>query len=77
MIDDLLRRYNFVGWARTDLVALLGKPDAVPGNVGFASWDMAYYLGMERGGAFSLDDEFLLFRIDSHGNVREYRVGVN
>ncbi len=75
MIEDLLGSYKFDGWTRQQVVDLLGQPN---GNwSGFEQWDMIYLLGLERGGAFSLDDEALVFKFDSTGRVVKYRLSVN
>jgi len=77
MVNDLLRKYDFHGWSRSSLFELLGEPEWDPKTAGFPNWDIAYHLGLERGGSFSLDDEFLLFRFDSHDRVIDYGTGVN
>ena len=77
MIEDLLERYDFHGWSRSKIVALLGEPDWDPNTSGFAGWDIAYYVGLERGGPFSLDDECLVFRFDPNDCAIEYRAAVN
>lgn len=77
MIEDLLKRFDFRGWSRGEVTKLLGKPDWDPKTSGFPSWDIAYYLGRERGGAFSLDIECLVFRFDGSDLVTEYRTAVN
>jgi len=53
MIEDLLKRYKFDGWTREQVVDLLGQPND-PGD-SFDQWDIVYVLGLQRGGAFSLD----------------------
>ena len=60
MIADLLRRYQFTGWTRERVVELLGEPTSKWS--GFEQWDMIYMLGLERAGAYSLDDEGLGFK---------------
>lgn len=77
MVDDLLRRYSFRSWGPQQVIELLGEPDADPAKVGFPGWDLAYFLGLERGDSFSLDDEYLLFRFGASGEVAEFRTGVN
>src|SRR5262249_39220916 len=66
MINDLLRRYDFRGWTRDQIIDLLGKPDK-PGD-SFDQWDMVYVLGLQRAGALSADWEALGFKFDSNGN---------
>jgi hypothetical protein len=75
MIDDLLRHYNFQGWTRGQVTQLLGKPDTMWSS--FNQWDIIYVLGMERAGAFSLDDEALGFKFDANGLVIAYGLSVN
>jgi hypothetical protein len=74
MIDDLLRRYDFQGWTREEVIQLLGTPNTVSG---FTQFDVVYVLGLERGGAFSQDDEALGFKFDANGRVVNYRVTVH
>ncbi len=74
MIEDLLKRYKFDGWTREQVVDLLGQPNE-PGD-GFDQWDMIYVLGLERGGAFSLDWEALGFKFDTQGKVTNYHISV-
>jgi len=77
MIDDLLHKYDFRGWHRDSVTELLGKPDCEAATLGFKKWHYAYRVGLERGGSFSLDDEWLLFRFDAHDRVVEYLTAVN
>jgi hypothetical protein len=77
MIGDLLKKYDFRGWSRKSLTDLLGKPDWDSNTTGFASWDTAYHLGLERGGSFSVDDECLVFRFDKNDRVVSYMTAVN
>jgi hypothetical protein len=48
MVDDLLDRYDFVGWHRQDVERLLGVPDAVPSETGSWDWEMVYLAGSSR-----------------------------
>jgi outer membrane protein assembly factor BamE (lipoprotein component of BamABCDE complex) len=75
MIEDLLRRHRFDGWTRQQVVELLGQPTGKWS--GFEQWDMIYVLGLERGGAFSLDDEALGFKFDTRDRVMKYGLSVN
>jgi hypothetical protein len=75
MIRDLLRRYQFRGWTRQQIVELLGEPTGKWS--GFQQWDMIYVLGAERAGAWSLDDEALGFKFDASGKVVKYGLSVN
>jgi len=74
MIEDLLKRYKFDGWTREQVVDLLGQPND-PGD-SFDQWDIVYVLGLQRGGAFSLDWEALGFKFDSQGRVTSYHLAV-
>ncbi|MEX2141451.1 MAG: hypothetical protein WD894_19450 [Pirellulales bacterium] len=75
MVDDLLNKYDFTGWSRTQVVGLLGSPS--PPWSGFEQWDMYYVLGLERAGAYSLDDEALGFKLNKAGLVIEFGISVN
>jgi hypothetical protein len=75
MIDDLLRNTNFQGWTQQQVEGLLGKPD--PWSSSFSQFDIIYILGMERAGAFSLDDEALGFKFDANGRVVKFGCSVN
>jgi len=75
MIEDLLRRYDFDGWTRQQVVELLGQPTEKWS--GFEQWDMIYVLGLERMGGVSLDDEALGFKFEANGKVAKYALSVN
>jgi hypothetical protein len=45
--------------------------------MGFPQWDAVYILGLERAGAFSLDDEALGFKFDTTDKVISYGLSVN
>jgi hypothetical protein len=78
MVDDLLKRYDFTGWTREQVIDLLGAPDPTwsrPG-MGFDGWGLVYHLGIERKGALSLDDECLVFGF-MEGKVVSFRTTVN
>jgi hypothetical protein len=75
MVDDLLRRHNFQGWTRGEVTQLLGNPDTVWSS--FNQWDIIYVLGIERAGAYSLDDEALGFKFDANDLVIAYGLSVN
>ena len=70
MIDDLLRRYNFQGMTREQVVEILGEPDQTSY---FKDWDMVYWLGPERG-FVRIDSEWLVFQLDGRGRVAEHRI---
>jgi hypothetical protein len=74
MIEDLLKRYDFHGWTRDQVIDLLGKPDN-PGD-SFDQWDVVYVLGLQRAGALSCDWEALGFKLDSSGKVNNYHIAV-
>jgi len=75
MIDDLLRRYEFRGMTRNQVIDVLSPPAEKPYDpkAPEENWDMCYYLGLERG-FFGLDDEYLVFHFDSRGKVNDVRV---
>ena len=75
MIEDLLARHDFRGWPRQQVVDLLGEPTRK--WFGFEQWDVIYVLGLERNGAFSLDDEALGFNFDDAERVVDYGLSVN
>jgi hypothetical protein len=79
MIGDLLRRHDFTGWSRAKVIQLLGQPDPRPPRnpSPWNAWDMVYFLGLERGGEYSLDDEYLVFRLNAQQRVVNYRTVVN
>jgi hypothetical protein len=71
MIASLLRTYDFQGWTREEVIELLGEPQD---HYAARGWDLAYYIGLERHGWFSLDDELLVFRLGPDGRVVEWKV---
>jgi hypothetical protein len=77
MVFDLLERYDFTGWSRAQVVALLGLGTAPRRGSGFEQWDRIYFLGLERSGAFSLDDEVLGFEFNNSGRVVDFGTSVN
>jgi hypothetical protein len=64
MVNDLLKRRNFNGFACEQVTALLGHPDRT-NFMGGAQYrqdaDVAYWLGPERG-LVSIDSEWLVFQ---------------
>jgi hypothetical protein len=70
MVDDLLDRYNFRGMNHEQVISALGEPDKTEH---FNDWDMAYWLGPERGW-LSIDSEWLVFRLDWKKIVSDYRI---
>jgi hypothetical protein len=71
MIDDLMKRQKFTGMTRQQVTALLGPTEK---NDYFPSWGMIYWLGPERALILSTTSEWLGFKFDANGRVREYRV---
>jgi hypothetical protein len=70
MVDDLLASRDFHGRLRAEVVSLLGEPR--PTDY-FREYDLVYWLGPERG-LMSIDSEWLVFRLNAHGRVAEYRL---
>ncbi len=70
MVDDLLARNDFQGKTRSEVTALLGEP---PDTAYFQDWDMVYWLGPERG-LFSIDSEWLVFRLNDDSHVTDYQL---
>ena len=73
MVEDLLSRYDFRGWPLAKVEKLLGPPDERNRD----GWQVAYYLGIERQGPWSLDNEWLVFRLDESDAVTEARTVVD
>ena len=70
MVDSLLRKYEFTGKSRAEVVAILGEPDKTGY---FRDYDMVYRLGIERG-FIRMDSEWLVLKLDVHNVVAEYRI---
>jgi len=70
MVDDLLRRYDFRGMTRDQVVAIIGEPDKTEY---FKEWDLVYWLGPEHG-FIRVDSEWLVFRFDGQKKVSDYRI---
>ena len=79
MVDDLISSRRLAGLTRAEVEQLLGPPlhDVASAGVDSRRWHMAYRLGLERHGYFSLDDEFLAIRLDETEKVVEYSTVVN
>jgi hypothetical protein len=71
MIEHLVRSGRLDGLTRTEVVALLGAPDAA-GAGHFPDWDLVYMLGPTRG--MPMDHEWLGVRFGPSGTTSEYRV---
>ena len=68
MIESLLKHYELSGKPWNEVVKVLGEPD----HKNMDGWHYAYRIGRERNGPFSLDDEYLYFRLDSAERVCAY-----
>lgn len=74
MVDDLLMRRLLDGKSEEEVVALLGPPDPMKRVPGY---DLQYRLGRARSFMPSIDDEWLVVRLDSDRKVAEYRLEVS
>lgn len=70
MADRLVARRTLIGKIRSEVVSLLGEP---PPTGYFASWDMVYHLGPERG-FMSVDSEWLVLKMGAEARVIECRI---
>tara|TARA_R110002072_G_C7729652_1_gene515643 strand:- start:310 stop:699 length:390 start_codon:yes stop_codon:yes gene_type:complete len=70
MVDDLLDKKLLVGMTRPEVDALLG-PETETSK--FNSWDLVYWLGMERG-ILAIDSEWLVVRFDTKGKVSDFKI---
>ncbi|HKP74815.1 MAG TPA: hypothetical protein VJT67_04695 [Longimicrobiaceae bacterium] len=70
MVDDLMAHHRLRGLTRDSVERLLGPRDTT--DI-WPEWDLVYRLGPERG-LFSIDDEWLVLRMDRDGRVRDYRI---
>ncbi len=70
MVDDFLNSHAPAGKTRQQIVAMLGEPDDTEY---MRSYDMVYQLGQERG-AFPIDSEWLVMRLDDADIVTEARL---
>jgi hypothetical protein len=66
MVDDLLRKHPLVRMSKGQVDDLLGVP---PPTEYFREYDYVYWLGPERG-AFSIDSEWLVLKLDNGSVVR-------
>ncbi len=73
MVDNLLRKNDFHGKTQAEVEAMLGEPTSM--DV-FEEWDLSYLLGPERG-LFSMDYEWLVFKLDQNSIVIDYRIVVD
>lgn len=70
MAPDLIASGRIDGLDRTGVVELLGEPTATDK---FASSDLVYLLGPERG-LMAIDHQWLLIELDGRGRVAAYRI---
>ena len=70
MIEPLVRSGTLDGLTRSQVVSLLGLPST---EGYFASWDLVYWLGPERG-LIRIDSEWLVIRLGPDGRVSDYRI---
>jgi len=80
MVDDLTAHHKLIGLHRDDLVALLGAPADIETFRGRSrrgdddTWDVGYELGPERGPIIRIDNDSLLFDLDSTNKVQRFIV---
>ena len=71
MLEDLLSRYDFKGWDRARLEAVLGAADDVNLQSNLEgppdTWDIGYHAGTDW-----IDYRVLVFDLDDDGLVRKY-----
>jgi hypothetical protein len=78
MLADLTERHSFEEMSRTDVIELLGEPTSTePASSGLPQFDIIYYLGIENGGPYALDDEALGFKFGPDDRVVDWGVSVN
>ena len=70
MVDDLLKRKNFLGMTREEVTAIVGESDQTSY---FSEWDLVYWLGPERSW-ISIDSEWLVFGLNKENRVTDYRI---
>lgn len=70
MVDDLLAGNDFHGQTRNEITAFLGEPTDTEY---FDDWDIVYWLGPERE-LFSVDSEWLVFRLNDDSLVTDYQL---
>lgn len=70
MVDDLLRRHDFIGLSSAEVKQILGEADE---TAFFSDWDLVYWLGPERG-PFGIDSEWLVLKLDPEGKVSDFRI---
>lgn len=68
--DGLVASHKLVGRTRAEIEAQLGLMSQLRS---FEGWDMVYLLGDERG-FFSIDDEWLVIRLNASGRASEVRI---
>lgn len=70
LADKLVANCKMRGMTREQIAQMLGKPEKT--NY-FKSYDLVYVLGPERG-FFSIDYEWLVFKLDPDGRVAHYQI---
>jgi hypothetical protein len=70
MADRLIAQGTLRGKSRLEVVDVLGEP---PESGFFRDWDLVYWLGPERA-FFSVDSEWLVFRLNKQLHVVDYRI---
>jgi len=68
MADRLVADGSLIGKSRDEIVQRLGKPTR-DRNAFAPYWDVAYVLGIERGGLFRVDCEWLAIRFNKDGRA--------
>jgi hypothetical protein len=66
MVRDLEKRHPLVGMAKGEVLSLLGPPTPTDK---FKGYDLIYVIGPN-----GIDFLWLLFHVDDHGRVSDYRV---
>ena len=69
MVEDFVTRNDIRGCSRPEVISILGEPDVTGRQLQLPGSSMIYSIGLERQGAFSLDFEYLVIRLDSVGSV--------
>lgn len=70
MADDLIRSGMLQDKTMAEIVTLIGPPTDTSY---FATWDMVYYLGPERG-VFRIDSEWLVLKFGPDGRATEIQL---
>ena len=75
MLGNLLDKH-IIGKSRREIITMLGEPSTKtdPDGTGAA---LSYPTGVERGGGFRIDSEWLLIYFDSSGKASKYKIAVD